>query len=135
MAPPHFSKRKRAHCFYIPLVNPREKQVTVIMFLVLLSPPHIPNVSHRCIFNSIAILLLGLRALPQSTKGISARGYHPLLANPREKLATVSSSAVFLFFFHPQCFLVVAFIIQLLFHCWHQRPFLCQKGNHYVSLS
>ena len=53
--------------------------------------------SHECIFNSIAIFLSVLTALPQSAKGIRARLFYPPLANRTEKWATVSSSLVLLF--------------------------------------
>ena len=48
-------------------------------------------------------------ALPQSTKGLRARRYHPPLANLKEKRATVSFSAVFLFSPIPNVFSWVHF--------------------------
>ena len=46
---------------------------------------------------SIQLLWLALMDLPQSTRVIRARHYHNLLANPREKLATMSLAGVFTF--------------------------------------
>ena len=95
-----------------------------------LSPLPFSMFSHRCIFNSIVILLLGLRALPQSTKGISARGYHSLLANPREKWATVSFSLVLLF--HPpipNVFSWVHFQLNCYFAASVGGPPSVHKGN------
>ena len=71
--------------------------MTVSSSLVLLSPLLFPMFSHECIFNSIAIFLSVLTALPQSAKGIRARLFYPPLANRTEKWATVSSSLVLLF--------------------------------------
>ncbi len=135
MAPPSFFKEKKSPLLLYPARESQREAGDGEYVSCLAFPPSHSQCFSQVHFQFNCYFVAGVEGPPSVFKGNKCPQHHPLLANPREKLATVSSSAVFLFFFHPQCFLVVAFIIQLLFHCWHQRPFLCQKGNHYVSLS
>ena len=93
--------------------------------------PSIPNVFSWAIFSiKFLFLLPALMALPQSRRGIKARPRHPLLANPREKWATVSLYGDSIFFpLIPNVFSRLIFRLNCYFVVGVDGPPSNYKGN------
>ena len=125
---------RACHC-HPWLTNPREKLALVSLSGVFTFVCPIPHVFSQLIFQLNCYFVAGIDGPLSVYKGIRARHCHPWLANPGEKLMTVSLSGVFTFFPPvPHVFSPLIFQLNCYFVAGIDGPLSVYKGNKSLPL-